>query len=400
MVSQAGLGDFFEQFLQKAPLFIDKKILQSNYMPETIPHRQTQINTLAQILAPALRKEKPSNLFVYGKTGTGKTLVTQHVLQMLEQTAKQKGIPLKTVYINCKMKKIADTEYRIMTELARAMGRSVPSTGLPTDEVYNMFLKSIDETEQVVILVLDEIDRLVMKAGDEILYNLTRINAELKHSQVTLVGISNDVRFLEVIDSRVKSSLGEEEIVFPPYNALELKEILEKRAAVAFKPGAIEEGVLEKCAAFAAREHGDARRALDLMRVAGEVAERESSERISPSHIDKAEEKIERDKVMDIVVAQPKQSQAVFYSILLIENGKKMETGEIFEKYKEICNNSGLGPLSQRRISDLIGELDMLGLINAKVISKGRYGRTREIYLTIPPELQLKLKDKLKEELV
>ena len=216
MVGQAGLGDFFEQFLQKAPLFIDKKILQSNYMPETIPHRQTQINTLAQILAPALRKEKPSNLFVYGKTGTGKTLVTQHVLQMLEQTAKQKGIPLKTVYINCKMKKIADTEYRIMTELARAMGKNVPSTGLPTDEVYNMFLKSIDETEQVVILVLDEIDRLVMKAGDEILYNLTRINAELKHSQITLVGISNDVRFLEVIDLRVKSILGEEEIVFPP----------------------------------------------------------------------------------------------------------------------------------------------------------------------------------------
>lgn len=401
MVGQAGLGDFFEQFLQKAPLFIDKKILQSNYMPETIPHRQTQINTLAQILAPALRKEKPSNLFVYGKTGTGKTLVTQHVLQMLEQTAKQKGIPLKTVYINCKMKKIADTEYRIMTELARAMGKNVPSTGLPTDEVYNMFLKSIDETEQIVILVLDEIDRLVMKAGDEILYNLTRINAELKHSQITLVGISNDVRFLEVIDSRVKSSLGEEEIIFPPYNALELKEILEKRAAGAFKSGAIEEGVLEKCAAFAAREHGDARRALDLMRVAGEVAERESSERICPAHIDKAEEKIERDKVMDIVVAQPKQSQAVFYSILLIENGKKnLETGEVFERYKEICSNSGLGPLSQRRISDLIGELDMLGLINAKVISKGRYGRTREIYLTIPPELQLKLKDKLKEELV
>ena len=80
MAAQAGLGDFFEQFLQKAPLFIDKKILQSNYMPETIPHRQAQIECLAQILAPALRKEKPSNLFIYGKTGTGKTLDRKSVV--------------------------------------------------------------------------------------------------------------------------------------------------------------------------------------------------------------------------------------------------------------------------------------------------------------------------------
>ena len=400
MVGQAGLGDFFEQFLQKAPLFIDKKILQSNYMPETIPHRKTQIETLAQMLAPALRKEKPSNLFIYGKTGTGKTLVTQYVLQMLQQTAKQKTIPLKTIYINCKMKKIANTEYRIMTELARAMGKNAPTTGLPTDEVYNIFLSAVDETEQIVILVLDEIDRLVLKAGDEILYNLTRINSELKHSQVALVGISNDVRFIENIDPRVKSSLGEEEVIFPPYNAVELKEILEKRSAAAFKQCAIETGVLEKCAAYAAREHGGARRALDLLRVAGEVAERENAERIAPAHIDKAEEKIEKDRVLEIVVTQPKQSQAVFYAILLTDSGKKMETGEVFNKYKEICSNSGLTPLTQRRVSDLIGELDMLGLINAKVISKGRYGRTREIYLTIQPDLLIKIKDKLKEELV
>jgi len=400
MAAQAGLGDFFEQFLQKAPLFVDKKILQSNYMPETIPHRQTQIECLAQILAPALRKEKPSNLFIYGKTGTGKTLVTQYVLQMLQQTAKQKGISLKTIYINCKMKKIADTEYRIMTELARAMGRNVPTTGLPTDEVYNMFLSKIDEQEQVVILVLDEIDRLVLKAGDEILYNLTRMNAELKHSQVALVGISNDVRFIEDIDPRVKSSLGEEEVVFPPYNAIELKDILEKRAVVAFKPGAVEEGVLEKCAAYAAREHGDARRAIDLMRVAGEVAERDNAERIGPAHIDKAEEKIERDRVLEIVGVQPKQSQAVMKAIIDADTGKKMETGEVYDKYKDVCTNAGLTPLTQRRVSDLIGELDMLGLINAKVISKGRYGRTREIYITIPTELLMKIKDKLKEELV
>ena len=402
MAGQAGLTDFFEQFLQKEPLFINKKVLQSNYMPETIPHRKTQIEQLASILAPALRKEKPSNLFIYGKSGTGKTVCTQYVLQILDQTAKQKGISLKTIYVNCKLKKVADTEYRIITELARALGLNVPATGLPTDAIYNQFLSAIDREEQIVVLVLDEIDRLVAKIGDEILYNLTRINSELKHAQVVIVGISNDTRFIENIDPRVKSSLGEEEAIFPPYNAIELKDILENRASIAFRPNGVEDGVLEKCAAYAAREHGDARRAVDLLRVAGEIAERENIDKVKPEHIDKAEERIERDRVLEIVATQPKQSQLVLHAALslLVENkNKKIETGVVFDKYKEICLQCGQVALTQRRVSDLISELDMLGLINAKVISKGRYGRTRDIYMNMPDDLLEKVKAKLKEEL-
>ena len=399
MAGQAGLTDFFESFLKKESIFLDKKALQQNYAPKVIPHRQTQINQLAGVLAPALRKEKPSNMFCYGKTGTGKTVVTQYVLQKLIESAASRAIPLKTIYVNCKLKKIADTEYRIIAELARALGKAVPSTGLPTDEVYNLFLTAIDETEQTIIFVLDEIDRLVDRAGDEILYNLTRINSSLKKSQVSIVGISNDTRFLENIDPRVKSSLGEEEIIFAPYNAMELKEILEERAKLAFKTDVLTEGVLEKCSAYAAREHGDARRAIDLLRVASETAERENSSRITPEHIDKAEDRIEKDRVLEIVAVQPKQSQAVFMAILEMPATAKIETGEVYDKYKEICGAAGFGPLTQRRGSDLIGELDMLGLINAKVISKGRGGRTRQIYLTISDELGSKLKDKLKEEL-
>jgi cell division control protein 6 len=204
---------------------------------------------------------------------------------------------------------------------------------------------------------------------------------------------------MENIDPRVKSSLGEEEVIFPPYNAIELKEILEKRASVAFRPGALAEGVLEKAAAVAAREHGDARRALALLKVAGEVAERDNSEKVKAEHIDKAEESIEKDRVMDIISSQPKQSQLVLHAILLTATGRKIETGEVYEKYRDLCIHAGQSPLTQRRISDLIGELDMLGIINAKVISKGRYGRTREIYVSISDELLSKIKVKLQEEL-
>ncbi len=398
---QRALNDYFESFLEKETIFEDKKVLQQKYIPNLILHREQQVDILAHILAPVLRKDKPSNVFLYGKTGTGKTLCSNYICDKLKEVADKKNIPLKIIYVNCKLKKVCDTEYRVVSYLARSMGVNVPSTGLPTDEIYNLFLREVEKEESIILLILDEIDHLVNKAGDEILYNLTRINSELSKSELSVIGISNDVRFIENIDPRVKSSLNEEEVIFPPYNAIELKDILRKRAEFAFKKGSIKDGVLEKCAAYAAREHGDARRALDLLRVAGEISERLGASFVDATHIDLAEEKIEKNRILEIVRTQPRQSQAVLYSILLLLKNKSesVETGEIFERYKEVCIQAGQNILTQRRISDLISELDMLGLINAKVISKGRYGRTRDIYVAIPDSIIDKVRDSLISDL-
>jgi cell division control protein 6 len=392
------LGVFFEEFLSKESIFKNKKILQASYTPENIPHREEQIKEIAAILAPSLRGEKPSNLFIYGKTGTGKTLTIFHVVKTLEKIAKKKKIGLKIFYLNCKLKRVADTEYRLIAALARDFGQDVPITGLPTDEIYRLFIEKLDEKEMNFILVLDEIDQLIKKAGDEILYNLTRLNSELKNTQITIVGISNDLQFANYLDPRVKSSLTEEDINFPSYNALQLQDILTERANSAFKKKVVDEGVISKCAAYAAREHGDARRALDLLRVAGELAERNNETTLKIDFIDNAEEKIERDLIYDVIKTLPKQSQITLLSIFKLNQNVKSKilTGEVYETYKNYCLSCGLKILTQRRLSDLISELDLLGIINAKVISKGRYGRTREIKIAIPHTNLPSLKKELK----
>ena len=396
-----GLSNFFENYLTKNPLFINKKALQSNFTPENIPHRDEQIKQLASILAPALRLEKPSNIFCYGKSGTGKTCVTDYVTSQIYELSKKKKIDLKICYLNCKLKKIADTEYRLIAELARNFNVEVPATGLPTEEVYKIFVKAIDtKGKKLLILILDEIDQLVSKVGDGVLYNLTRINSGLKNCELSIIGISNDLLFTDNLDPRIKSSLSEEELVFPPYNAIQLQDILRERSKIAFRPNVVEEGVIQKCAAYAAREHGDARRALELLRVAGELAERSNSEIIQIRHIDGAEEKIEKDTVLDVVRTQPKQSQVTLYSILKVcNNGKQMFTGDVYDFYKNICKDVGLKPLTQRRISDIIAELDMFGIINARVVSKGRYGRTKEISIGIPSSTMPKIEETLQEGL-
>jgi cell division control protein 6 len=395
------LTEFLEAYLKKKSLFKTKKAIQANYTPTTVPYRTDQINQIASILAPSLRMEKPSNIFIYGKTGTGKTLVAKHVAENLKKIAEENSISLHILYLNCKLKRIADTEYRMIAQLCRDFGQEVPATGLPTDEIYKIFLKALEKKKVVLIIILDEIDQLVKKIGDEILYNLTRLNSELKDSEISFIGISNDLMFIDHVDPRVKSSLSEEEIVFPPYNAVQLQKILQQRAKVAFFENIVGDGVLEKCAAYAAREHGDARRALELLRVAGELAERKGQDKVTEEDIDIAEEKIERDRVIDIISTQPKQFKLTLHSIFSMCNGSsnKIFTGDIYNIYQEVCVKSKVKPLTQRRVSDIIAELDMLGIINAKVISKGRYGRTKEITLAIPSDITSKIDQQLKESI-
>ncbi|MBD3156146.1 MAG: ORC1-type DNA replication protein [Candidatus Aenigmarchaeota archaeon] len=393
----------FQDFIKTStPIFKDRNSLNSHFTPDTIPHRNNQINNLASILAPSLKGGKPSNVFIYGMTGTGKTLVSKYVGQELEKISNQGTNQVKVLYINCKMKKTADTEYRLIAELCRLLGQDVPSTGLPTQQVYNTFFRLLDFRKWVVIIILDEIDSLVQKMSDDFLYNFTRINQDLTNARVSVIGITNDLNFVDILDPRVKSSLSEEEILFPPYNALELQDILRQRTKLGFTEGVLTDEVIPKCAALAAQEHGDARRALDLLRVAGELAERTKGTNVTGGHVDAALEKIDYDRIIESVKSLPKQSKAVLYSTInLIEkNQDEIQTGDVFNKYEDNCKNMGLSPLTQRRVSDLISELDMLGIINAKVVSLGRYGRTRIIKTSVTNKVKDKIKNVLEMSLV
>jgi len=398
---EKGLEVFFEVFLRRESVFFEKKVLQSTHIPETIFHREEQTKQIANIIAPALKGDKPSNTFIYGKTGTGKTLTVKYTTQKLIEVAEREGVPLRVLYTNCKLKRSSDTEYRLIAHLARELGKPVPPTGLPTEEVYKSFFKALNKQEQNYILILDEIDQLINKTGDNTLYNLTRINEEDTKSQISIIGISNDIMFVDGIDPRVRSSLSEEEIVFPPYNALQIQSILRQRAELAFHKDVIENGVIEKCAAYAARDHGDARRALELLRVAGEIADRKNTKKIIIEHIDEAEQKIDRDRIIDVVATQPKQYKIVLYAILSLqpERNNNIFTGEVYELYKSLCNKTKTDILTQRRVSDIISEFDMLGIVNAKVISKGRYGRTRDISLEIPNTALSRIKSILEDSI-
>jgi cell division control protein 6 len=353
-------------------------------MPEILPHREKEIDALASVLVPALRGETPSNVFIYGKTGTGKTAVTKFVGKELLKKGEETSKKVNFIYINCE---IVDTQYRLLQNIANHFiddwSERIPFTGWPTDEVFAKLKQMIEKQGGVAVIILDEVDKL---KGDEALYNLSRVNSDLKNSKVSIVGLSNDLKFTEFLDPRVKSSLGEENMIFPPYDAGQLQDILLQRVELALKPDTIDGDVIPLCSALAAQEHGDARRALDLLRMSAELAERSKAHKITKKHVKLAQNKIEIDRIIEVVRTLPTQSKLILFAILLQEKHNEktgttgaITTGEVYEIYKELCKKTRADSLTQRRVADLISELDMLGIITARVISKGRYGRTRDI---------------------
>jgi len=376
----------FQSYIGTKSIFrMDREILRPSYIPVRLPHRETQIEQLAQILVPALKGERPSNVLMFGKTGTGKTAVVRYIENELKKADLQRLVHY--LYLNCE---IVDTPYGILQSVANRfvenLNQRIPFTGLSTDRVYGMLVEKLDEERRIVILVLDEIDKTVTKNGDDVLYQLLKINDDLSRARVSLIGISNDLKFTEYLDPRVRSRLSDEKMVFPPYNAEELFDILAQRSRLAFDNGTAPDGVLSLISALAAQEHGDARRALDLLRVAAELAERQGDDTITEEHVQRAKNKVELDTVIEAVKSLPTQSKLILLGIVLNEEvgNTKLTTGEVYTTYRDLCRRTGVTPLTQRRITDLISELDMLGLVHARVKSFGRGGRTKEIQGSVP----------------
>ena len=373
------LDDVFENFVKGVKLFKDREVLRHDYLPDKLPHRESQIRLLGGAVAPVLKDARCSNIFIYGKTGTGKTAVTKYVLSHLEAKAKEYGASVRFCYVNCRM---TSTEYRIFANLSQSVGLIVPFTGLSVGEVFDRFRAGLDGTKTLFIVVLDEVDALIKDRGDNLLYELTRINETLRKSRVSIIGISNDLRLKEFLDPRVFSSLSEEEMIFRPYDASELRNILLERSKLSFNEGSLSEAALNVCSALAAAEHGDARRALDLLRVAGEVAERQGAKTITEEHVKEAEKNIEHNRVFEALKNLTLHSKLVLLSVYHL-NKSSVTTGEIYDVYNKICDELGAGLLTQRRLGTLVNELDVMGLLNAKVVSMGRYGRTKKIRLEI-----------------
>ena len=383
---------------------MDRNLLSPHYTPSELPYREPQIKLISQVLGQTLHNKKADNLFIYGKTGTGKTSATKNVMKQLLEFSSAKNLSVEGVYVNCRNH---NSKYRAMIKIVKDLYPGGNFMGFSAAFIYEKLVSYARSGKQLII-VLDEIDKV--KDLDDLVYALTRSNDEVDKGGISVIGISNNLMFKDRLDPRTKSSLCEQEMVFPPYNAQELKEILKRRAKNAFKEGVVEDSALSIAAAFAAQESGDARTAVMLLLRAGEVADRKGTEKITDDDVKKAKSKVEEEIILNMVSTLPEQQQLVLYAISVLSIDRKgfkkitgqfeqgvLFSGEIYDEYARLTKRVGKEVVSARWYREYISELEMYGLILSTNSGKGFKGQTRLIKLGFDAK---KIRQLLEKELM
>ncbi|MFH1751413.1 MAG: AAA family ATPase, partial [archaeon] len=380
--------NIFEKELNKKSIFIDRNAISPHYLPKRLPFRQKQIKEISKIMAVSLRNKKPDNLFVYGKVGSGKTSVLKHVMSELTDYAVKNNVKVKNVYINCRNH---NSKYKVLIKAVKELFPEQSFLGFSAAFVYEKLMEFASQGNELM-LVLDEIDRV--KELDDLVYALSRANDELEKGSITVMGISNNLLFKERLDARTKSSLCEQELVFPPYNAEELREILSERTTIAFKKGSVKQSAINLAAAIAAQESGDARTAVTLLLRAGEIAEKNGLTSVRDEEVKKAKEKVEREVTINMISTLPTQQQLVLYAIASLSVNRKgiktitglgeegvLYSGETFEEYTKLCKQLKENPVSTRWFREYVNELEVYGLVTTTHSGKGIRGTTTLIKL-------------------
>ncbi|WP_435320995.1 orc1/cdc6 family replication initiation protein [Haloarchaeobius sp. TZWSO28] len=379
-------------FERDTNIYADRDALREDYQPEELVGRSDELSTYQAALQPVINGEQPDNIFLYGKTGVGKTAATRFLLSHLtEDAAQYEDLELTVAMLNCDG---LTSSYQVATRLVnefRDETNQISTTGYPRASVYEMLWNELENNGGTIVIVLDEVDHL---QDDSILYQLprARANGNLEKAKIGIVGISNDFSFREDLSPKVRSSLCEQEIHFPAYNADDLREILEQRADVAFHDGVLDDGVIPLCAAYGAKDAGDARQSLDLLMSAGDIAREQETETVKTDHVDAGRDELERGRIQEGITGLTEHGHLVLYSLvtLELEGETPVRSRDVRPRYTRFAELANREPLVSRRMRDHLSELTMLGIVGVTERNEGRRGGTyREYNLDLEPSLVL-----------
>ncbi|MGC8571944.1 MAG: Cdc6/Cdc18 family protein [Candidatus Micrarchaeia archaeon] len=386
--------------LGESQIFANREVLSPHYTPHTLLYREREINNIEKALAPSLKGEKGRNLFIYGRTGTGKTSCVKYVMDEVKNLT---NIRAKLSYINCRL---YNSRFRVLNKIISDHLSTYAKRGYGAVDLYEKIASWIEEDNKILVVILDEID--VVKDLDDLIYTLTRINSDIKAGGVTIIGISNKVSFKDELDPRSLSTLYETELVFAPYYATELYAILKDRANMGFKKDVVDDEVIHYISAISAKEGGDARFSLKILTKAGEIAEEKHMTKVTKAEAEEAVRIIQNEAVYEVISTLPEHQKIVLYAITLLTNSggtyKKLTdgndtylfSGEVYNRYCSLAESIKKEPKSERWYRKYLSELEMQGLIVSFESGKGIRGHTKLIKLLYPAN---KIKEALEKQI-
>lgn len=353
--------------------------------------RSREIREITAHFAPILQNDHPIHLSILGKMGTGKTVTMLYFLNLLSQLSQDKNIPFQYLHLDLTTPKPC---FRALNDLACLLDAAKRyKRGISLDELMSRIEDKLQNYPGFLLLFIDEIDNIKTDQDTFLKFLVKRLPQKVP-TRILLVFASNRLNWMDNIDPRVRSFLKINELLFEPYNALDIQKILQIRLKKALNRKLVAPGVLEKIAAISSRNHGDARKAVELLAKSAHIAAKQGSKIDLPT-VDLALDEIERDKYLALIKTSPKQLQAALYAILKASQAQRqpLSTSSAYEAYRRFCEAVSLRTLTQRAFTDLVAELDIYGFLRTRIVSKGRYGRTKLIALDLSPEIRRKLED-------
>jgi cell division control protein 6 len=379
------IEDMLLEFDEQDGLIRDRSLLDPNYVVEEdrIVGRDKQLQEVTKMLRVALGDNRPPNLFLYGPSGTGKSLITKAVCKNISRICDSRDIQFGTIEVNCQdLDTLGVAVYELAQQAADEadVDVEVPKHGVATKEKWDELYRIVNENFDSVVFVLDELDMLVGRrdkqdpAFSRLLYQLSRAGADDDlTAYISVVAISNDTKMMESVGSRALSSFTPEDVHFDDYDANQLQAILRRRQD-AFNDGVVEDDVIPLAAAFAAQTHGDARKAIDLMRVAGELAEREGDQHVREEHVREAQDKVEKNRVLEVVRGISTQKKLCLYATAAVaaetQNGTARSTTG-YRVYQYLTDSINSDQYQQESYVNKMKELTTYSLVDFERRSHG-----------------------------
>lgn len=371
-------------------VFVNRDLVEPDTIidEERIVGRDDQLESVVSFLKPTLQGNRPPNMLLYGPAGTGKSLIIGAVTQQIVELCKSKGESFGVVDINCQpINTLDQAVYELVQTVAKDVGAEVgvPETGVSTKRKYRRLYELINTHYDSVIFILDEIDLLVgRRANDEpayskLLYQLSRAsNTNEIEGRVSVAALTNDPKFMEDIDGRAESSFNPRDVYFPDYDATQLREILDNRRD-AFRQDALEDDVIPLVAAFAAQSHGDARKAIDLFRGAGDLADERGDGRVTEDHVRESQEEIDKDRSLKLVEGLTTQKKISLYATAAVACHSNRSRSSVpspvgFKIYQWVTDELDADQMTRETYVKYVKELSTYGLISTSRKSRGRGG--------------------------
>ena len=386
-------------------VFKDESKLDINYIPQKLPHRETQHRLLMEFFNFILQcpEKMAQRVILTGDVGTGKTALAQHFGANMTSEANKRGMKFRYVHVNCR-------EYRgslspILHRAVTVFRPNYPARGYGAEEILGTLMQVLDEENAHMILALDEFDSLIEKEGSDAVYKLTRLQEmrQGKPQRLSFIFIMRDLKVIESLDESAKSTLQRSIISLERYGKPQLVDILNDRVAMAFEYGSVPEDVVDLISELAFTETGNARFGIELLWRAGKYADAQDSGCVEPECVRMAVSSIIpglrrselsslglHEKLFLLSVARYfKENEQAFVSL-----------SEIEKAYEVACEEFNETPNGHTQIWNYAQYFSKLGVLKTEVSSAQTRGRTTRLSLPSIPasELEKELAASLQSE--